>query len=63
MKSSIKDFFSKCDQIRNLLQIWPFTVKILNEKQFLHDVPYVTYGDPLRGQVERYFNPRLNQRS
>ena len=40
-----------------------FTVKILNKKQFLHDVPYVTYGDPLRGQVERNFNPRLNQLS
>ena len=27
MKFSIKDFFSKCDQIRNLLQIWSQLLK------------------------------------
>ena len=27
MKFSIKDFFSKCDQIRNLLRIWSHLLK------------------------------------
>ena len=27
MKFSIKDFFSKCDQIRNFLWIWPHLLK------------------------------------
>ena len=27
MKFSIKDFFSKCDQIRKELQIWPRLLK------------------------------------
>ena len=27
MKFSIKDFFSKCDQIRSLLRIWPHLLK------------------------------------
>ena len=33
MKFSIKDFFSKCDQMRSFLRIWaPFTEEILNGK-------------------------------
>ena len=32
MKFSIKDFFSKCDQMRNFLRIWSLTEEILNEK-------------------------------
>ena len=27
MKFSIKDFFSKCDQIRNFLRIWSYLLK------------------------------------
>ena len=27
MKFSMKDFFSKCDQIRSFLQIWPHLLK------------------------------------
>ena len=27
MKFSVKDFFSKCDQIRNLLWIWSYLLK------------------------------------
>ena len=27
MKFSIKDFFSKCDQIRSFLRIWPHLLK------------------------------------
>ena len=27
MKFSTKDFFSKCDQIRNFLRIWPHLLK------------------------------------
>ena len=27
MKFSVKDFFSKCDQIRNLLRIWSHLLK------------------------------------
>ena len=27
MKSSIKDFFSKCDQIRSFLRIWSHLLK------------------------------------
>ena len=27
MKFSIKDFFSKCDQIRSYLQIWSYLLK------------------------------------
>ena len=32
MKFSIKDFFSKCDQVHRELQIWSNLRKILNEK-------------------------------
>ena len=27
MKFSIKDFFSKCDQMRSFLRIWPYLLK------------------------------------
>ena len=31
MKFSIKDFFSKCDQIRSFLHIWSYLLKNLME--------------------------------
>ena len=34
MKFSIKDFFSKCDQIRRKLRIWPHLLK----KSFMENV-------------------------
>ena len=35
MKFSIKNFFSKYDQIRSFLRIWSHTEEILNEKLHL----------------------------
>ena len=35
MKFSIKDFFSKCDQIRRNLQIWSHLLKISLMKNFI----------------------------
>ena len=34
MKFSVKDFFSKCDQIRNLLRIWSYLLKKSLMKNF-----------------------------
>ena len=35
MKFSIKDFFSKCDQIRSFLQIWSHIMKIFLMENFI----------------------------
>ena len=35
MKVSIKDFFSKCDQIRNFLRIWSHLLKISLMENFV----------------------------
>ena len=35
MKFSVKDFFSKCDQIRNFLQIWSHILKKSVTKNFI----------------------------
>ena len=35
MKFSIKDFFSKCDQIRSFLQIWSYLLKNSLMKKFI----------------------------
>ena len=46
MKFSVKDFFSKCDQIRSSLRIWPhFTEEIVNGKlHFLCSASFVKYS-------------------
>ena len=45
MKFSIKDFFSKCDQIHSLLRIWPHLLKksLMENIIFcaMHDGSYV----------------------
>ena len=43
MKFSIKDFFSKCDQIRRKLHIWSHLLKSLTENSFF--VQYNLLGD------------------
>ena len=43
MKFSIKEFFSKCNQIRSFLRIWSLTEEILNGKLFLCSVPAVKW--------------------
>ena len=35
MKFSIKDFFSKCDQIRSFVQIWSYLLKKSLMKNFI----------------------------
>ena len=35
MKFSVKDFFSKCDQIRSILRIWSHLLKISLMKNFI----------------------------
>ena len=40
MKFSIKDFFSKCDQIHSLLLIWSHLLK----KSFIENFIFVQYG-------------------
>ena len=35
MKCSIKDFFSKCDQIRSFLWIWPHLLKKFSVENFV----------------------------
>ena len=41
MKLSIKDFFSKCDQIRNFLWIWSYLLKKYLMENFILCVDYV----------------------
>ena len=41
MKVSIKDFFSKCDQIRSYLGIWPHLLKKCLMKNFIFCVEIV----------------------
>ena len=41
MKFSIKDFFSKCDQIRSFLQIWSHLLKISSMDNFIFCVVIV----------------------
>ena len=40
MKLPIKDFFSKCDQIRSLLRIWSHLLKKSLMKDFVFSVVY-----------------------
>ena len=58
MKFSIKDFFSKCDQIRNFLRIWSHLLKKSLMKNFnflcsvlrLHDREKVSTQSTLNGE-------------
>ena len=43
MKFSIKDFFSKCDQFAEAVDLVTFTAEILNRK--LHSFCSVKYGE------------------
>ena len=47
MKFSIKDFFSKCDQIRKNLQIWSHLLKKSLMENFIFCAVYEQYLTPL----------------
>ena len=43
MKFSIKDFFSKCDQIRSILRIWSHLLKEFLMENFIFCAVYAKY--------------------
>ena len=45
MKSSIGDFFNKCDQIRSFLQIWSHLLKKSRMENFIFSAVKVTQED------------------
>ena len=49
MKFSIKDFFSKCNQIRSFLQIWSHLLKKSLMKNFIFSAVFVSE------QLQKYF--------
>ena len=55
MKFSIKDFLSKCDQIRSKLRIWSHLLKKSLTENFIFHV--VRHGDNISN---RYKNPAYN---
>ena len=50
MKFSIKNFFSKCDQIRSLLRIWSHLLKksLIENFIFLCSVVHIRYPIPIK---------------
>ena len=50
MKFSIKDFFSKCDQIRNFLQIWSHLLK----KSLMENFIFCTVNSPTSEHKKDY---------
>ena len=57
MKFSVKDFFSKCDQIRRKLQIWSHSLKKSLMENFIFCVVVVTdvYLGPSQTSVIELF--------
>ena len=60
MTFSIKDFFSKCDQIHSFLRIWSHLLKILNGKlHFLcSDVVIISDHFHLLRYIFMHFSPK-----
>ena len=62
MKFSVKDFFSKCDQIRSFLQIWSDLLKkSLMENFIFSAVNRSLYGLPCWEKIARYSRNVLHQ--
>ena len=61
MKFSIKDFFSKCDQIRSFLRIWSHLLKkSLMENVVFCAVDGITLSSYVEGYVKLKKNSSLN---
>ena len=54
MKFSIKDFFSKCDQIRRKLRIWSHLLKKSLMENFIFCAMYVTGTFEFKLKREKY---------
>ena len=60
MKFSIKDFFSKCDQIRSFLRIWSYLLKKFLMKNFIFLAVLILafyWNAWFETTFTRYFNP------
>ena len=51
MKFSIKDFFSKCDQIRSFLRIWRYLLKKSLMENFIFCKVFYKSRKALRGNI------------
>ena len=51
MKFSIKDFFSKCDQIRSFLRIWTYLLKKFLMENFIFCEVFYKSRKALRGNI------------
>ena len=58
MKFFIKDFFSKCDQIRSYLRIWSHLMKKFLTKNFIYCA--VRIWDPVKHLCWRFFVKVVN---
>ena len=54
MKFSIKDFFSKCDQIRNFLRIWSYLLKKSLMKNFIFCKMCVTVDNSIDKAIKNF---------
>ena len=56
MKFSIKDFFSKCDQIHRKLRIWSYLLKKFLIENFIFCAVLEEEGSSEKGHSPRIFN-------
>ena len=55
MKFAIKDFLSKCDQIRSLLPIWSHLLKKSLMENFIFCAVFVTFPEGTIGRYSRKY--------
>ena len=56
MKISIKDFFSKCDQIRSFLRIWSHLLKKSLIENFIFLLDFLTVKPQRKEKLSRIYN-------